>query len=236
MNHFHNQHSPMGYYSLDVAADRRRKEFNIRNHTLLNSQIQPDFLFIGDSITHYWELNAYFHQPDRLVINRGIEGDTTTYLAKRFYTDALQLHPTYCILCIGINDTIELEGDYWKLIPPTPYDEVLSRAKGNITSVILEAKSSSTTLILTSLLPFIMPTSLHEPDRQRFVRELNPWIKKTAQEHGLIFVDYYSATSDPHTGRLLDGITYDGLHPNGRGYNRMAAALRQTLKRHGIAI
>lgn len=48
------------YFSEDVAADKNRKEFDIKNHTLCYTNQRPDFLFIGDSITEYWELNAYF--------------------------------------------------------------------------------------------------------------------------------------------------------------------------------
>ena len=109
------------YFSEDVAADKNRKEFDIKNHTLCYTNQRPDFLFIGDSITEYWELNAYFRNSDQLIINRGIAGDTTKYLKKRFYVDAVQLKPKYCILGIGINDSIEVEGDYWKKIEPVPY-------------------------------------------------------------------------------------------------------------------
>ena len=64
-------------------------------------------------------------EKKRLIINRGIAGDTTKYLKKRFYVDAVQLKPKYCILGIGINDSIELEGDYWKKLEPVPYSEKL---------------------------------------------------------------------------------------------------------------
>ena len=46
------------YFSRTAAADSRRKEFDIKNHSLIYTDQKPDFLFIGDSITHYWELNA----------------------------------------------------------------------------------------------------------------------------------------------------------------------------------
>mgnify|MGYP002231600494 CR=1 FL=1 len=72
------------YFSEDVAADKNRKEFDIKNHTLCYTNQRPDFLFIGDSITEYWELNAYFRNSDQLIINRGIAGDTTKYLKKDF--------------------------------------------------------------------------------------------------------------------------------------------------------
>lgn len=59
------------YFSRTAAADSRRKEFDIKNHSLIYTDQKPDFLFIGDSITHYWELNAYFNLPGQLIVNRG---------------------------------------------------------------------------------------------------------------------------------------------------------------------
>lgn len=226
----------LGYYSETVAADSRRKEFNIKNHSLIHSGQKPDFLFIGDSITHYWELPAYFHTPGQLIINRGIGGDTTEYLKKRFSPDALQLNPRYCIMGIGINDSIALEGDYWKLIPPLPYHQVLSMAKDNISDIIKQARSSKTTLILASLLPITIKLALHEKERKKYICELNQWLAKTAEENNLMFVDYYNAAADKGTDMPLDGITYDGLHPNGRGYEIMTAVLKDTLKKHNIII
>ena len=226
----------LGYFSETVAADRKREEYDIKNHSIVRTGRRPDFLFIGDSITQYWELTAYFDEPGQLLINRGIEGDTTTYLNKRFFVDALQLNPRYCIMGIGVNDTIDLEGDYWKLIPPRPYNEVLCNAQTNIKEIIRKAKDSSTTLILASLLPICIKVSLHEADRKRFIHDLNQWLEETAKKEDLIFLDYYSAASYPGTDRLLDGITYDGLHPNANGYSLMSSVLKNTLKQHHILI
>lgn len=226
----------LGYFSQEVAADARRKEFDIKNHSIIRTGIQPDFLFIGDSITHYWELNAYFNLPGQIILNRGIGGDTTTYLNKRFYVDALQLNPKYIIMGIGINDSIELEGDYWKLIPPTPYKEVLERAKKNIFEIIEQAEQTDSKLIIGSLLPFSMKISLHETERKRFVYDFNQWLMETAKQQKLIYVNYYPATSYPGTNKLLDHITYDGLHPNARGYELMSEVLRSTLEKNKIVI
>lgn len=226
----------LGYFSETVAADSRRKEFDIKNHSIIRNGIRPDFLFIGDSITHYWELNAYFNHPGQLIINRGIGGDTTHYLNKRFEVDALQLNPKYCILSIGINDSIDLEGDYWKLIPPASFEKVFDRAKENISEIIEKAKNSSTTLVLASLLPISIKLALHETERKSFICNLNQWLATTAKTENLIFVNYYTATTYPGTNKLLDHITYDGLHPNARGYELMAAVLRSTLQKYNITI
>lgn len=222
------------YFTRTAAADSRRKEFDIKNHSLIYTDQKPDFLFIGDSITHYWELNAYFNLPGQLIVNRGIGGDTTEYLKRRFYADALQLKPRYCIMGIGINDSIELEGDYWRRLEPTPYEEVLTAAQRNISDIIRQTESTDTTLILTSLLPIHIPVSLNEAVRKRYIKEMNAWLAMTARRKKLIYVNYYLTTTFPGTDKLLGGITYDGLHPNARGYEIMAAVLKNTLHQYKI--
>ena len=230
------EYTRLEYFTENVAADTRRKEFDIKNHSLIHAKKCPDFLFIGDSITQYWELNAYFQTANTLLINRGIAGDTTTYLKKRFFVDALQLHPKYCILGIGINDSIDLEGDYWKQLQPKPYDIVLSTAQKNIADIIHQAKSSTTCLIITSLLPFSVPVFLHEQDRKKYVTEMNIWLENTAKYNNLIFVDYYSAITKIYEDNAIHLITYDGLHPNALGYEIMADTLKNTLYQNNIQI
>ncbi len=224
------------YFSLNVAADSRRKEFDIKNHSLRYEKKCPDFLFIGDSITHYWELNSYFHQNNCLIVNRGIGGDTTTYLRKRFYVDAIQLQPKYCILGIGINDSIDLEGDYWKRLEPKPYEEVVTTAKDNFTDIIYQAETRNMELILTSILPIDMPVSLHEDTRMQYIKDINCWIERVAKEKSMIYIDYYRELVNPDTGKIKDGTTYDGLHPNAVGYSIMVRTLRDTLKKNNIFI
>ena len=231
-----NEYDSPGYFSLNVFADTRRKEFDIKNLTLLENKLNPDFVFIGDSITHYWELNSYFNKPGQLIINRGIGGDTTTYLAKRLWADALQLSPKYCVIGIGINDSMDLEGDYWKQIPGMPYDEVLIRAKENYKNIIEQCLETSTIPIIVSLLPINIPVSLCETKRKKFICDFNDFLYTYSKEKNIIYVDYYHTTVVAGTNILLDGITYDGLHPNAKGYNIMATVLRNTLKKQNIII
>ena len=54
---------------------------------------------------------------------------------------------------------MDLEGDYWKLIPPIDCDVVLNRAKSNILDIVAQSKSSSSQLIIASLLPISMKIS-----------------------------------------------------------------------------
>ena len=78
---------------MTVAADSRRMEFDAKNEILIFHQTPVDYVFIGDSITHMWELQAYFKPNGWSIANRGIGGDTTKYVLKRFEADVLQLKP-----------------------------------------------------------------------------------------------------------------------------------------------
>lgn len=229
-------YSSIGYFSEVVSADNRRKEFDIKNQSIMRKNITPDFLFIGDSITHFWELPAYFNTSKKLIINRGIAGDTSTYLNKRFESDALRLSPKYCIIGIGTNDSILLEGDYWKLIQPTPISEVLSNAQNNILDVIRKGQKTSTQLIFTSLLPINIPILQYEPKRKQFICEFNEWLERTCAKEKCVFVNYYKATTFPGTNKPLDNILLDGLHPNAVGYEIMSLLLRNTLNKYEIEI
>ena len=140
------------------------------------------------------------------------------------------------MLGIGLNDSIELEGDYWKKLEPVPYSEKLKIVKSNIIEIIQQAKKEKIMLILTSLLPINIPILRYERDRKMYIKELNEWLMEMAKMNNLIFVNYYATMTFPGTDKLLDGITYDGLHPNAKGYQIMATVLKNTLKKNGIRI
>lgn len=124
-----------------------------------------------------------------------------------------------------------MEGDYWKKLEPVPYSEKLKIVKSNIIEIIQQAKKEKIMLILTSLLPINIPILRYERDRKMYIKELNEWLMEMAKMNNLIFVNYYATMTFPGTDKLLDGITYDGLHPNAKGYQIMATVLKNTLKK-----
>lgn len=219
-----------------VAADARRVEFNYKNQSMIFMGQKPDFLFLGDSIIHFWEERAFFTQPGQLIINRGIAGDTTTYLNKRLEADALQLNPTYCILGIGSNDSIALEGNHFAGIPPMPYEDVVNKAIHNFTEIFEKFKQTEIKLLVGSIPPLNIPVLQHPDDVNRFVIDMNIWLKATCEKEGFIYLDYYNALVTPGTNKIQATLTFDGLHPNAYGYEAMATVLRDTLAEKGVII
>jgi len=50
---------------------------------------------------------------------------------------------------------------------------------------------------------------------------LNRMIRIEAEKRKLTFLDFFTATADPHTNRLSEDYSADGLHLNMKGYREM---------------
>ena len=73
-----------GNFSVNVAADSRRFEFDAHNETILHVKPPVRCVFLGDSITQNFAVNAYFYGTKGAMLNRGIGGDIPYYMLKRF--------------------------------------------------------------------------------------------------------------------------------------------------------
>jgi lysophospholipase L1-like esterase len=60
------------------------------------------------------------------------------------------------------------------------------------------------------------------------IKELNAWIRATAEKNHYVYLDYYTPMLDDK-GFLKAEITGDGLHPNAAGYAIMAPLADQAI-------
>lgn len=225
-----------GYFSTNVDADKKRTEYDIKNQVLITHHIDIDFLFIGDSITDFWDLETYFHRDGCRIVSRAIGGDTIRILKKRFMADAVQLHPKYCVLQIGINDANAMEPNYWWVYPGKPQRDVLTDAMHDYSDILEQSKRAGMNLIICSLLPCNMPFSPVNRERQDYVLEMNKFLRNCSQQYGYIYVDYFSGLVKEDGRSMRDNISKEGLHPLVHGYDIMADILRNTLLENGIVI
>ena len=225
-----------GLFGLQVSADSRRGEFDIKNEVLLQKNTPIDYLFFGDSITHFWELNAYFHRQGQHIINRGIGGDNTVYAARRFEADVIQLKPKLCICMIGVNDAWDLEYDPWSRTEGKSIEEVLERALENYRFMMQKAKEHEIRMAVCSVLPTNMDFTNHEQEREEYIVRLNSRLKEMCREFDFLYVDYHSGMVQENGKTILDGITCEGLHSNVKGYDIMAGILADTLAENGYEI
>jgi len=87
-------------------------------------------VLIGDSITQLWDVSAYIN-TDKFIINRGIGGDVSKYVLKRFDADVIQLAPQKVALMIGTNDISYTNDDLWWRTKGLPVENIISEYEEN---------------------------------------------------------------------------------------------------------
>ena len=180
-------------------------------------------VFIGDSITDYWNLADYFPGKAYVVINRGIDGQTTPQMLVRFRQDVIDLHPNVLIVLAGTNDVAGVTGR-------TRNEDI----EANYASMAELARLHHIRVVFASLLPVNNYTddakeSFALRPRERIVA-LNTWLKDYCAKNGLEYLDYFSAVVDDK-GMLKRDLSDDGLHPNAAGYKVMAPLAEKSIRR-----
>lgn len=235
-----------GNFSFNAAADRLRTAYDGYNEQILFHHIAVDFVFIGESITQFWDLQVYFGSSSKFIINRGISGDITPIMLRRFPADVIQLKPKYVHILGGTNNTWRLDAvDMRERRTPEHINhEILS----NITSMVRLSKSCGIIPIVGSNLPtgrdipcFAFEPLIRCPNNSTGVRnELlaysNRVLKHMTDYEGVIYVDYHANLVGPDGKTLRSELSDDSLHPNVLGYNIMADVLCKTLSEKGIII
>lgn len=212
-----------GFFGKSVAADDNRILFDIQNEQLLYQNKTSDYLFIGDSITWMWDLNLYFGR-NSFFVNRGIGGDTSYYCLKRFDADCLQLGPENIIYMIGINDILTTAPDLWWRKDGADKQTVMEKLLQNIEAVMIKCEGRN--LYQGSILPTDICPPFDKDGINQMVIDANGEIKKLCDKHSVPFIDYHSALCRDDKKTMRDGLTHDGIHPNGACYEIMADILK----------
>jgi lysophospholipase L1-like esterase len=165
-------------------------------------------VFYGDSITDGWGRGVgrgdFF--PGKPYVNRGISGQTTPQMVVRFRQDVVDLHPAAVVILAGTNDVAGNTG------PMTP-----EMTEDNFRSMVDLAKANGIHVIIASILPVAdFPWRPGLGPAQK-IQALNAWLRGYCADHSVIYVDYYSAMADANGG-MKPGISFDGVHPNAKGY------------------
>jgi len=169
-------------------------------------------VFYGDSITDGWGRRAgtgtFF--PDKPYINRGISGQTTPQMLVRFRQDVIDLHPAAVLILAGTNDIAGNTG------PMTP-----KMTEDNFRSMADLAHANGIKVILASITPVADYPWRRGMDPAPKIRAINSWLKDYCQRHGYTYLDYYDSLTDAEGG-MKRGTSFDGVHPNEKGYAIMA--------------
>lgn len=224
-----------GAFGFVVAADNRRGVFDLQNESVLASGVPIDAVFIGDSITDGWALDAFFQGTGGLLINRGIGGDRTAFLRRRFEADVLQLRPEIVVLLHGINNTWDLDTWWDAQLRRTP-EEIASEIVADTSAILEIARQQHLPVALCSMLPTDILYNANTPVRNRLVATVNAQMHNLVTGPNEVFVDYHTHFVSPDGVTLAPGWADDGLHPHVVGYRKMAAILLEHLEQAGLSI
>lgn len=176
-----------------------------------------DVLFLGDSITEFWESKGESIWFERFAPlnagNFGVSTDATQNLLWRI-TDGGEidgLSPKVVVLMIGTNNT------------PTNSGRAIAGGIGKILST-LRAKLPHSRILLLSILPRELDGDVANPR----IRDVNVMIGKLADQTWVHYLDVHGRFLDAN-GQPSRTLLADGLHLSTAGYQTLADAIRPKL-------
>ena len=183
------------------------------------SVLEPDIIFIGDSIVEYYPFQELLGTA-KTIVNRGIRGYQTGLLLDNLdahlYGDAVD----QIVLLIGTND----------IGKGIPMNEALDNLEGVIQSLNRDYPLSQIKLLS------ILPVNEGEEYKQTVYIRTNEKIREWNQAYEALasaymqvdFVPIYGSLTDTE-GQLKSAYTTDGLHLSVAGYQALSEALKEYL-------
>ena len=159
----------------------------------------------------YWLRLAH---PEWRVLNRGVNGERSDEIARRFDRDVLAHSPGVAIIIAGVNDVYQ------------------GRDASHVTNCLRvmydRARDAGIPVVAGTIVPYNTATA----DQNQKMRAINDWIAEEARrDPQLVCVDTRGAVSAAGDRDRLAGSP-DGLHPDIDGYRRMAEVLEPAILLH----
>ena len=172
-------------------------------------------VLMGDSIIEHWQTySPLFFKENSFLINKGISGQTTIEMLSRFNEDVIKQNPQAVYILAGINDIAQNSG----------YISIDDISK-NIIKMGLIAQKNNIKVVICSVLP-VTEIKWNEKikNANQEVIELNHQLISSSKNNNFIYLDYYNQMKEE-----LSSLTYDGLHPNEKGYIKMSVIIKKSI-------
>jgi lysophospholipase L1-like esterase len=200
----------------------------------MSSKKSLKILCLGDSLTAGYQSSAgygyisYHPYPEMLgnllekkksitgieflVLNKGINGDTTSGMLKRFHGNVENEEPDIVIIWGGIND----------LYRDCSSEDVMLNLK-ELYRRCVAIETEPVACSVTSTRGFLRLNEV--------IRDLNRLIETYCVLEGFLFIDLYEATADVD-GQLKSLYSDDGIHLSRAGYQRVAETIFNKLEKY----
>ncbi len=191
---------------------------------------------LGDSTTYgymitrkkVWPsiLNNKFAEEgkDINIINKGINGDTTSGMIARFERDCLNENADLLILMGGVNDIFMFQN--------------IDKIKDNIKLIVETSNKNNVDIILFTPIPFIKEIfTFFEADNldlfENSLKEYVSWINEYTKENNIKSIDVYNMfMNNIFKSNKYEDIYFDGVHLSENGHNIFALELYKELGKY----
>lgn len=179
--------------------------------------MNPTIVALGDSLTYGYPYSPPFSWANLMAerlgipcVNKGLCGDTTAGMLRRFTRHVLSFAPAYVIIMGGTNDlfrSVRVEA----IVDNVGLLVELARQKGIVPVVGIPAPCNDS----------------RAGELPKLCRQLRTYC--TSQE--VACIDFYAVLADDGGTGFRADLDSDGLHPNKQGHQLMAAAACTVMSR-----
>ena len=198
----------------DLYYKTRVNTFSILNTDNCNKK--EKIMFIGDSIIDGCEWHELLPEEKFEILNRGINSDRIEGVINRL-PNLIKESPKIIFIMIGINNLQHGASDEYIL---EKYTYLLNDLKLYL---------PNTKIFVMSILPvsknIAEKTQIKSNDR---IKNLNYKIEKLAIKYNVRYINFFDSFLENNYINSL--YTFDGLHPNGEGYNVIKNELLMVIK------
>ena len=157
----------------------------------------------------YWIMRRH---PDWKVLNRGVNGERSDQILKRFSSDVVPFKPRIVVVLAGVNDL-------YRGYPPRHVEEQLKR-------IYDSAAKEQIRVVACTILPY----NGMSPSVRSRIQEVNGWIRSYSGKHHLGFCDTFHLLENPKRPWNLISSP-DRLHPDVAGYRKMGEAIAGSIEK-----
>lgn len=202
------------------SANRKPKTYEEKVAAFMSENAklkEGQIVFLGDSITAGYKLNAHYSDLDLETYNRGISGDTANWIMARIQVSVLDILPSKIILMIGTNDINA--GKSAEEIAVL-YEHILE---------LFSSQLPQTEVFCVSIIPQNTDYSEDAAKNNLRIQETNARIESLAEKWGYQYVNLYDELKDEN-GFLKRSYSTDGLHLGNKGYKVWTNTMKKFLK------
>jgi lysophospholipase L1-like esterase len=163
----------------------------------------------GDETSQYayWLMQRH---PEWEVLNRGVNGERSDEIRRRFQRDVIDQHPKAVVIIAGVNDVYQ----------GRRVEHVIEQLR----DMYERAQAAGIRVVAGTIVPYNTAT----PEQNEKMRRINEWILSAGPS--VVPVDTRKAVGAPDDpNKLADSP--DSLHPSASGYRLMAEAIGPALER-----